>query len=194
MLHNLPSIPLLKGIYFHVSIATIHEGFAFQFIDPASIIYDKFGNLGEVHLNDSTGAIISSFAKLRAFPACKDSKRANSGILASIKSAILRSNARRCCYYYFLDKGDATFENVDHGPSKAARAAATAASTSFSPAISSSIVSSTTTLEMITIGDEFFGYWRVHLYLFLCSTVNVLVVDEVLENEIRHACFLDRIG
>jgi hypothetical protein len=42
------------------------------------------------------------------------------------------------------------------------------------------------TIEMTTIGDEFFGYWRVHLYLLFCSTVNVLIVDEVLENEIRH--------
>jgi hypothetical protein len=41
---------------------------------------------------------------------------------------------------------------------------------------------------MITIGDEFFGYWRIHLYLLLCSTVNVLVVDEVLQDEIRHDC------
>jgi hypothetical protein len=52
--------------------------------------------------------------------------------------------------------------------------------------LQSQVLSSALTIEMITIGDEFFGYWRVHLYLLLCGTVNVLVVDEILENEIRH--------
>src|SRR5277367_2917728 len=48
-------------------------------------------------------------AKEIALPASSASKRANSGVFASIKSATLRSNCRRFCYHYSPVSKKATY-------------------------------------------------------------------------------------
>ena len=105
--------------YLDESVVGVHERFTFHLIDISCIIYksDKIhmppesernsqtrevcenkAKGGGVHLKASTGFWNSMVANVIALPACNASNLANSGILASIKSATFNKSARRCCY------------------------------------------------------------------------------------------------